>query len=375
MTNQIELPTLYGTEKNGKIKMWSGTILEHPNLSTATIIFGQVDGKKQTIIREYKVGKNIGKKNETTPFQQCLSETTKKWKDKKEKEGYKEDKEDKEEKQHYPMLAQTYEPNTTKKKKNDIVYPCYVQPKLDGLRCLIYKNHDTIICQSRTGTRFTSIQHIINELIPFFESFPSIILDGELYTNQIPFEELAGMIKKKKIEKDQEKLCYIQYHIYDILSSFSFEQRFQFIQQNIHSFQFIFPVETILTDSKEQFKNYFSQFIEQGYEGIMLRNINGMYRENYRSYDLQKYKEFVEDEYTIIDYKEGDGRDKGTVIWICETNGKTFSVRPRGTIEIRKDFFKKGKEYIGKKLTVIFQELSEMGIPRFPVGKAIRDVY
>ena len=114
--------------------------------------------------------------------------------------------------------------------------------------------------------------------------------------------------------------------------------------------------------------------MEEGYEGIMLRNIEGLYRCNFRSHDLQKYKEFMESEYEIVGAKEGDGRDKGTVIWVCKNEeGKEFSVRPRGTIEMRKEWFENSQEYIGGMLTVIYQELSEMGIPRFPVGKSVRD--
>ena len=108
----------------------------------------------------------------------------------------------------------------------------------------------------------------------------------------------------------------------------------------------------------------------------MLRNIKGIYREGYRSHDLQKYKEFKEDEYPIIGFEEGDGRDKGCVIWVCcNSNKKEFRVRPRGTVEQRSEWFKNGNKYIGKDITVIFQELSEQNIPRFPVGKAIRDGY
>ena len=91
---------------------------------------------------------------------------------------------------------------------------------------------------------------------------------------------------------------------------------------------------------------------------------------------MQKYKEFHEEEYPIVGFDQGDGRDKGTVIWKCQTKeGRVFSVRPRGTHEYRNDLFKNGKLYVGKQLTVIFQELSELNVPRFPVGKAIRDNY
>jgi DNA ligase-1 len=93
---------------------------------------------------------------------------------------------------------------------------------------------------------------------------------------------------------------------------------------------------------------------------------------------LQKYKEFFENEYEICGFREAEGRDKGTVIWFCRLpndTGSVFSVRPRGTLEMRRTWFLKGDDYIGKKLTVIYQELSEYGVPRFPVGKCIRDEY
>jgi DNA ligase-1 len=89
-----------------------------------------------------------------------------------------------------------------------------------------------------------------------------------------------------------------------------------------------------------------------------------------------KYKEFMESEYKIVGFDEATGRDSGTVIWKCTTpDGDIFNVRPRGSIKERRDLFMNGTTYIGKWLTVIYQELSERNIPRFPVGKCIRDSY
>jgi len=385
MENYIKteiFPILYGTEKNGKVKTWAAFVLKHTceDKAISLIEFGQIDGKKQTAIREYTEGKNIGKKNETTPLQQCINETLKKWKDKKEKESYKEEenKEDKEEKEekYFPMLAHTYEPNTKKNKKNDISFPCFVQPKLDGLRCIMYLVNNQIKCQSRTGMFFDSLSHITDELKDFYYK-NNVILDGELYTESIPFEELSGLIKKKKLsDEDREKLKVIKYHVYDIINEKTYENRIKDLNSYINNFQYTVKVDTYQVENNTQFKDYFSKFIQDGYEGIMLRNVNGIYKCNYRSHDLQKYKEFCEAEYIISSFKEGDGRDKGTVIWVCKTDeGKEFSVRPRGTIEKRRELYNNGKTYIGKKLTVIYQELSEMRIPRFPVGKDIRIDY
>ena len=424
-THVERLPMLYGVEKNGKIKTWAANIyLKGANTQSdyafATIEHGQQDGKKQLTVRDYTEGKNIGKKNETTPLQQCIAETKKKWLDKKEKESYQEtlpmpmpmpnskgndhnqEQEDQDQEQdqeqptstkkYFPMLAHKFEPTSKTAKKNTITFPCFVQPKLDGLRCVMYRDAVTgeIRRQSRTGTYFDTMAHIAESLAPLFAKYPGVVLDGELYTTEIPFEELAGLIKTKKLtHQDMEKLCVIEYHIYDIIDETmpyharhdSIKKMFAQVAASTASSPHKLPpyirlVETIEAKTQAEFKAEFSRFIEEGYEGIMLRNKNGMYRCNYRSNDLQKYKEFQEDEFRIVGFIEGDGRDKGTVIWVCETKEeKTFRVRPRGTIENRKKLFKAGEKFVGKMLTVIYQELTEEGKPRFPVGKDIRENY
>lgn len=394
-----QLPILYGIEKNGKIRVWSAGIYSDSGKGIAIIEHGQFDGKKQQTIREYTEGKNIGKKNETTPLSQCVLETKRKWLDKKEKENYSTempaasfaDLEDNDEEEstttevsetgkYFPMLAHKYEPKCDKKKKNDIVYPCFVQPKLDGLRCIIYKDKTgTIRAQSRTGSYFETMEHIINELRPLLNLDPGLVLDGELYTTKIPFEQLAGLIKKKKItDEDKKNLQKIEYHIYDMINDKPYNIRLDEIKVLLKPLKskIVLRVRTEEVKNLNEVKEYFTQFVEEGYEGIMLRNKKGLYRCNYRSHDLQKYKEFLEDEYKIIGFKEGDGRDKGSIIWICETPEKReFSVRPKGTMEYRRELFENGEKYIGKKLTVIYQELSELNVPRFPVGKDIREGY
>jgi ATP-dependent DNA ligase len=290
------------------------------------------------------------------------------------------------------MLAQKFEPETSVAKKHTITFPCFVQPKLDGLRCVIYRDPTTgeIRRQSRTGTYFDTMSHIATSLAPLFAKFPNVVLDGELYTTEIPFEELAGLIKKKKLaENDFNRLCVIQYHIYDVVDEKApFHARRDSIKKMFaqvaastaasphHLPPYICLVETTEAKTTAEFKAEFGRFIEAGYEGIMLRNKGGMYRCNYRSHDLQKYKEFEEDEFRITGFTQGDGRDKGTVIWVCETKeGKEFTVRPRGTMESRRKLFETGQKYVGKMLTVIYQELTEEGKPRCPVGKDIRENY
>ena len=81
-----------------------------------------------------------------------------------------------------------------------------------------------------------------------------------------------------------------------------------------------------------------------------------------------------DDEYQIVGFQEGEGVEIGCIIWKCVTKeGITFNCRPKGTHEARRELFKNAQQYVGKKLTVRFQELSDDLVPRFPVGITIRD--
>ena len=118
---------------------------------------------------------------------------------------------------------------------------------------------------------------------------------------------------------------------------------------------------------------YYQKFMNEGYEGIMFRNEGANYLPHYRSKHLQKYKEFQDDEFEIVGGKEAEGEDRGTVIFECKSKSGTFWVRPRGSREYRKRLLVDILNLTGKKLTVRYQNLTEYGEPRFPVGIAVRD--
>ena len=140
------------------------------------------------------------------------------------------------------------------------------------------------------------------------------------------------------------------------------------------NFRYSKLVKTEVADSVEDVKRLHVTYVSEGYEGIMLRNAGGRYAVGARSADLQKYKEFLDSEYKVVGYKEGEGLEAGCVIWLCQTAmGQQFACRPRGTREERQSLFANGPAYIGKPLTVRYQELTDEGLPRFPVGIAFRD--
>jgi len=407
------LPTLYGIDKSGRTKMWQISVqcFDEGNRGIVTTTYGLLDGKKQTNERTYTVGKNIGKSNETTPYAQALSEARSKWTDKKDKEGYTtqdtkvslsneitetnaptSEKENTQTTKILPMLAHVFDPsksNTKKASKSVLNFPCYIQPKLDGVRCVCYLSDDKtrVLAQSRTGAYFESVGHITTELLGPFSTNPEfngLILDGELYSEDMPFEALVGLVKKKKLtEHDIRQLSLVSYNVYDIVDlsgTMTFSERYAKLERVVNTINnpYITLVTTVIGNNENDFREFFASCIRDGFEGVMLRTVEGKYRCNYRSHDLQKYKEFMESEYEIVGYREAEGRDKGTVVWICKVGDGTesiFSVRPKGSMDSRRELYTNGFKYVGKMLTVVYQELSEGGVPRFPVGKCIREGY
>ena len=395
-------PTLYGKASTGKVKMWSIAVEERAS-STGTIgaiitSHGYVDGKLQENTRLVTVGKNLGKKNETTPVQQALNEAKSDWTKKTEAGGMVEKmpttekaaaaesdgesvKSAKSAKPSaaknakeamntgtvpHPMLAHDYN-----KRGKDIKFPCYAQRKLDGIRCLAISDKGLF---SRTGKAFPHLNHIRAEI----NSLPKgTILDGELYSDSLTFQEIVGIVKRETLKAgDDEKMKKIYLYVYDTVQDGTNEERNAWIKNlfDKHKFATLKMLPTDVANNLEDIKRLHAEYVADGYEGLILRNKAGLYKVGHRSVDLQKYKEFMDDEYKIVGFKEGDGVEKGCVIWVCETKkGQTFSVRPRGTHEERAEAFKKAASQVGKKLTVRFQELTDDGLPRFPVGLVIRD--
>lgn len=389
---------LYSKSSTGKVIIWRIYIdCEHPSSKTCpatiVIVYGQKNGKITTVKKEITKGKNIGKKNQTTPYQQALSQAKSKWTNKFE-EGCVLSEEDLDKFQISPMLAHDFN-----KRNKDIKFPCYIQPKLDGVRCLITFNKKTKEYESysRTGRKYNNTMYIIEELKKrkFFESEVfeklkgDIVFDGELYSHTISggFDKISGICRKKTLStKDLETLKDVEYHIYDFFTTcpedsknLIYSTRLSFLKQlDFDNSKFLKFVETVNCEYENGILSYLTHYIDQRYEGIIIRNAGAEYSVGNRSKNLQKLKEFMDSEFKIVDFIDGTGIEKNCVIWICEymnSNGNldTFNVRPRGDHDSRKEYFKNGKNYIGKFLTVRYFELTKNNCPRFPVGITIRD--
>lgn len=358
-------PKLFNTNKAGKTQEWQIWVEGHDTYSLIKSEYGLVDGKKTTSETKITKGKNVGKANATTHYTQAISEAQSKWNSKKDKE-YTEKGEKVNTDIYLPMLAFDYN-----KRGKDITFPAYIQPKLDGVRAIYNTSYKTF--QSRTGKKFEHLEHITKEI-----SDLNLLLDGELYSDTLTFQEITGTANKKKklTAEDLEKQKEITYNVYDVIAPGNYTDRYKLLKEIFkkNKFKYVKLVETSIINKADELEERHDHFVSKGYEGMIIRNFEGEYTMKNRSKNLQKYKKFDDDEFEIIDYTDGTGIEKGLVIWICKTkDGKVFNTRPKGTHEERKKLFKNGKKYIGKPLTVRFFGYTDDGVPRFPIGISLRD--
>jgi DNA ligase-1 len=355
----IRMETLYDNKNEWSIS-WSENT---DGTYTLTSQHGHTNGKMimhSTIISS---GKNKGKKNETTILEQTKLEAKSAW-DKKRKQGY-----------HTanetpmptlkPMLAITYNHDLKS-------FPYWIQPKLDGVRCLIYRKDEQIIFQSRQNTLYEPFEHLIPELTIIFKHMPSnVVLDGELYTHGMGFDKIVSMVRRQKTKHpDIHKLCYTIYDFFTVNVPLSYSTRLNHLTELSQlPFQSICIIPTHIVHSKEGIDMWLNKYESDHYEGIMIRG-NGFYKDG-RSNDLIKYKKFMDEEFQVVNHHESK---TNIPVFECKTaDGKLFSVMMAESMEHKKEKMGNVSDYYGKWLTVKYQELSKDGIPRFPVGISFRN--
>ncbi len=376
------LPMLYGVSRVGKVKQWQAAVQGNDD-ETATIIIqsGYVGQKISERPKLVKKGKNIGKVNETTPFEQAVSQIESSWNGKRD-QNYELEQMDPNNYTPRLMLPQLAKGN----RKGKIVFPAYMQPKLNGICNLAEPpgvppyyspTPDLIHHHSRGGHLFTALAH----LDPWIQRInPPAPVHGELYVHEWSLQKIGSYTKK--IKPDQEQL---EFWLYDIAwVGPTYEERMEWLKSILNLIHRNFPecpiklTPTILVNSYDEAKVAHDQWVQDGFEGGMLKNKNGIYMFQYNSNDLEKVKEFEDSEFEIVGGKEGTGADEGCIIYRCITeSGLEFDARPRGTQELRREMLINLPNDIGKKLTVRYAELSDVGIPLQPVGvpeaEAVRD--
>lgn len=357
-------PILASKTRVGKDKYWQAHVVTDGDAWYTQTSYWQVNKVGEKSIVQWSdpyeaTPKNVGKANETSAENQARSEfdsMVTKQRDK----GYAEPG-TKTTIRPLPMLAQKFSERGTK-----MQWPVWVQPKYNGQRMLFDGNDGW----SRGGKEIIPdcIRHIAS-------SFPAIsdTIDGELILPGNVLLQETMKATKKYVSGVSEKLIYRVYDV--VLPDMPFSQRYEVLKEYVkNSGGSVVLAPTYLAHDAAEVMTYHQQFIAEGYEGTMVRDDSEGYTIGQRSNQLQKYKDFVDAEFKIVDVVEGAGRFKGAAVFVCDNgSGNTFNCMPEGSMDYRRDLYKNRLNHIGRYLTIRYQELSKDKVPLFPVGVDIRD--
>ena len=292
-----------------------------------------------------------------------------------------------------PMLAYP-----VSAKPIDYSKPTFIQPKLDGVRCVIQAEgltpyHDSnpvshgfvVKAYSRTGKEWKNIEHILDELHPFFAKNRNVILDGELYNHDLRdnFEKIISLVRKTK-PTDEDRLeasKLTQFHCYDIIDETkTFQERNEFIQKHFNVFynflnktRSIKYVDTYTVSSDTQAQAVHQDNLNKGYEGSIVRT-NDTYACK-RSHNLRKFKDFHDAEATLTGWVEGKGKRIGTIgkFTAVDSEGNEFGMPVMDKFKFLQDNFKKMQGYVGKTATFTYFERTKANSYRHPLFKCIRN--
>lgn len=368
---------LYAPTKTGNIKTWSAHVISCDSSPMATIeIVTQTKLGGKEVVRQDVIieGKNLGKSNETTPYEQAVSEAESRYR-KKIDQGYNVEIPKDTSKANSnalglpkPMLAHPIE------KVKKIEFPAFWQAKLDGHRAIVTRHNGTLVMYSRQGKPITTMDHVLSYLEDKVEE--GIYLDGELYVHGEILQNIGSLIKKK-----QEGSERVEYHVYDIMLDIPYVTRVKRIL-DLELNEGVGPVVVVPTNhvtSMEQAQQLTEFAIEDGYEGGILRTPDEGYLAGFRSRQLLKIKKFDDSEHTIIDVVEGKDRLVNNTalkvaVFICETpDGQRFECTAFGDQHEKDRIYHERADYIGKQLTVKHSGYTKDKKPWHPVALRLRE--
>lgn len=379
--------TLYAKSKSGKILVWKAdTDYQITDKGIKVVVtHGYQDGAIKTKDRFTVSGKNIGKANETTIQEQTVKDIESLYNYQLTKRGYFKDPSEIVEIKT-AMLAHVYENKAHLMKvddQNNYINTYYIQPKLNGIRCTIIKVSETSLTfLSRRNQIFTPFPHIEKDLLS--QMNVGDMVDGELFTTIMPFENILSIVRsqtdryilhpatKTRLFSETD----IQFHMYDCVPNGKADMPFTERLAHLKSYNFtsnVIQVPTKPVKNLNEIKTQFTKWVDEGYEGLMIREGSSVYTYRSQSTGLLKYKEMFDEEFKILDILESE-QDPGQPRFVVEiTKDITCDVRMSGSKSVNTEFLLNKKKYIGSYLTVQYQTRTDSGNLSFPVGLYIRD--
>lgn len=393
------IKTLYGLDKKGEMKVWDIEVKDGLNGDAYLVIKHGKLGGKQTEKSEY-YGYGSGKQGRSA-LEQAELEAKARIK-KQEDKNYRENKVDLESLDILAMLAADY-----RKRGKSVVYPCFGSDKYDGVRALAKKRNGVVTIESRTSQLY-DIPHIHEALTIHMRD--GDIWDGEIYLHGEVLQDITSAVgrtdtqakideKRRKVERIISKVgnqgeefelaaqeleeAYLiheirpklEFHIFDVHSDKTFYDRVSDLEE-LTGIPVVSPciqiTQYVWVADADDMKVKHDDAVDRGYEGLMLRNFKGLYESGKRSADLQKYKEFVDAEFEILDVLPD--KDEGSRFLVRNNlNDRTFTVT-LGSMAQRAEYLENKHLYIGKMITVRYQSrYKKTKLPQFPTGVVIRD--
>jgi DNA ligase-1 len=386
---KLELPTLYARAKDGTTVLEWDIEVEGEKFRTIT---GQQGGGKVTSAWTVCQSKNVGKKHQTTPEQQAEAEAMSKWKDKLKTGGYWEDIKDIDKGYRFikPMLAYPLISKQTKKDKQGnpyiktvdrtpfITLPVMVDRKYNGMRQVVSKTGP----YTREGEPILSAPHIADIVASLFVQFPNLVLDGELYNHDYrhTLNEMMTIVRKSSPEELTSDLLaksesIVRYYVYDaygfsvdgkdITEDTPCKQRRDALIKLLKGINYVVPVPYFIANTMGEAKALFGQFIEDGYEGAILRNVAAPYQHD-RVNDLIKLKPFDDMEViilTIIDPGSGNWGGTGKTARVRTADGKEFNATFKGDIGTVKKILLEKDKWEGQTVTMTYCGFTGKGVP------------
>ena len=301
-------------------------------------------------------------------------------------------------KAHEWLLGEDRQPLSKVSKHFDFDEGVYIQWKLDGFRCIARpqpsgENEPTVVLSSNSGKEFPWLSHLREEILMFTEGREELMLDGldcELYSHRIEDEDGQGLddearfstiasicgSRRTKPHSLEGQMCLYVFDLVDLSGEYDQDDRFsnlkKLFKHKPKGCEHLILTETRVISFHEEIFEAQNEFAEQGYEGVIIRARDLMYKAGKRSLKMRKYKHFIDEEWTVVDVHKNDGVEDEYFVWVCEEDGKKVKAKPMGSREDRTWWYDHYLEFLGKKLTIKFQEYSDDGIPRFPVAKGFR---
>lgn len=368
--------TLYGVTSKGAVKTWICNVIDNGDdtatlaISTQTKLGGKIV-KREEIITE---GKNLGKSNETTPYEQAISEAVSRYR-KKAKKGYQDKIPNDLTKADvnalglpHPMLAHPIG------KVKKVEFPAHFQPKFDGHRAIVTRKDGRMMMYSRGGDEITTMQHILDYLDD--KVAEGEFLDGELYLHGELLQNIGSYIRKYRKGISET----IVYYVYDTMMDESYTQRYAKLRIILKERDVpVVLAFTHIVDSMDMAMIYRDSAIKDGYEGGMLRTPDKGYEAGKKSRTLLKLKTFDDSEHTIVGVREGKDRvvndiDLKVAIFECVTpEGQEFECTAFGNMHEKDRIWHEREKYIGKTLTVKHSGYTKKGKPWHPTAVRLRE--